>query len=240
MSEFYDKYLKYKNKYLNLKTELAQDGGMQGDVLCIYSSQSKFGQAISGFITDHNNNKKKHKQYKIQAQDLFADPSLFTYKIGEKTVSPFFKFPNSDSFIKLSTTNLDKDTIILPEDAENLATGYQKILTKVKEHVESTENITKRKELLNLMFKTAQSKLTIVEWENVIKKESLRSKLTYVGAEINCNQIDVTPLFRPIDSIIVISFPSTGSFTSGFKIINSSITTAAPANAGTETSNEGS
>ena len=114
MTEFYDKYLKYKNKYLNLKVELAQEGaGKSGDhTLILFNNTTPFGLAM-------NANKKKDTdagltsidlKHRILVETTYGNTSIFKYTIGSKELIPLFSMGDILKESNVKNSPIDADT----------------------------------------------------------------------------------------------------------------------------------
>jgi hypothetical protein len=121
MSNYHDKYLKYKKKYIDLKTEY--EGGKK-DVDDIYaffwSSSNKpandIFSSISEKYTIHLNNPTTNlnQPYYTDANEINKAVNgvlnLFIYKLGSNKVEPFFKFTYGQDNKITYIQNLEKES----------------------------------------------------------------------------------------------------------------------------------
>jgi hypothetical protein len=126
MTEFYDKYLKYKNKYLNLKIELAQEGGVAAapshPVLILYNNTTLFGQEMNKYKQTNKDNTEK---YTISFDKLYGNTSTYQYKYKSTEFTPMF----------LTLLNKSKASTNIINDEEKLKTLFLTGNTQVKTKV---------------------------------------------------------------------------------------------------------
>jgi hypothetical protein len=217
MSEFYDKYLKYKNKYLNLKTELAQEGGLKSKkpphtrpVLILYNSTTNFGKKMDELKKDFNGEKT------ILDTDLFIDPNIFQYNIGSNEIKSLLYFGFKNITKKDEINNKLKIKKIKPlfriTDKEKMfeVTGgkpdndiYREIMriTNSKFNEIRTKLVTD----LNSLINDSILGLTVEDWINNKNPGNLRSEIEKSGLTVTCNNVDTNQLFKGIDSLVLIS-----------------------------------
>jgi hypothetical protein len=99
MSNYHNKYLKYKKKYIDLKNEY-EGGSGDGIYVFLWSSSNKaandvfnkISEGFKEFLSIENND--LNKPYYIKSDlktDLNYILNIFTYKLGDNKVVPFFE-----------------------------------------------------------------------------------------------------------------------------------------------------
>jgi len=218
MSEFYDKYLKYKNKYLNLKIELAQDGGVactpqSRSFLILYNSTTNFGIKMNQ-LKDNDYDKEKT----ILNDQAFIDPNVFQYEIGTNKIKSMLYFGFKNSLSSDTKIQIDQDIKklkpkfeIKPNEKKITRIGHDKDDENFKQFMNLTNdkfNATKddiRVKLDNLI-NSIISKLSVNDWTNTPPKPgNLRSEIEKVKATINNNLVVTAPLFKGIDSVVLVT-----------------------------------
>jgi hypothetical protein len=99
MSNYHDKYLKYKKKYIDLKNDY--EGGADQLYVFFWSSTNKpvddifnsISEKFTNYLNNENNNLNQPYFIDIDlSKSLNGFLNIFTYKIGDNKVEPFFKF----------------------------------------------------------------------------------------------------------------------------------------------------
>lgn len=133
MTEFYDKYLKYKSKYLDLKIELDQEGGVPNNyTLVLYNNTTPFGIEMNKIKNISKSKKKychlnltnqKEPGYKIPFTTLYGNTSTFEYNYGTSELTPIFIMGNRS----LLTKNLEISREITPKKKAKLQAQEMKL-----------------------------------------------------------------------------------------------------------------
>jgi tRNA splicing endonuclease len=98
MTDFNQKYLKYKNKYISLKEQI---GGNNKPVMIYYDDtdklldffkeiKEKYKQNVKESLSINNKNNISKSIYTIKIKDINGIPNLYTYEYGSHEVKPLF------------------------------------------------------------------------------------------------------------------------------------------------------
>jgi hypothetical protein len=106
MSSSYNKYLKYKSKYIALKDEIELNGGGNKLAIIFYEDESTnpMMKFLKDIITAHKKNildlKKLNKPqtYTIEYEKIYGIPNIYLYKFGDKMINLLFKFKVNNTY----------------------------------------------------------------------------------------------------------------------------------------------
>ena len=187
MTEFYDKYLKYKNKYLNLKIELAQEGGVAAapshPVLILYNNTTLFGQEMNKYKLANENNS---EIYTISFDKLYGNTSTYQYKYNSTEITPMFLtlLDKSKASTKIINEEEKLKTLFLTGNTKVNLGDQNKIQDKTKPLITILSNrrpIDQNKEVLT----------RLVENINIVQKSRIthfNNLLTFYKTNLPCGE----------------------------------------------------